>query len=184
MQGWRDRMEDSHTHILSLPDDPGTSFFAVYDGHGGSNIAQYAGKNLHKFITRRPEYVIDKVDVAMKKAFLDIDEAMLKDETLHDQMAGSTAVAVLIKENNLYCANAGDSRAIACINGKVEVLSLDHKPNNESELKRIRAGGGWVEYNRVNGNLALSRALGDFVFKRNSKKKAEEQIVTGKNISF
>ena len=25
--------------------------------------------------------------------------------------------------------------------------------------------GGWVEYNRVNGNLALSRALGDFVFK-------------------
>lgn len=184
MQGWRDRMEDSHTHILSLPDDPGTSFFAVYDGHGGSNIAQYAGKNLHKFITRRPEYELDKIDVAMKKAFLDIDEAMLKDESLQDQMAGSTAVAVLIKENNLYCANAGDSRAIACINGKVEVLSLDHKPNNENELKRIRAGGGWVEYNRVNGNLALSRALGDFVFKRNTKKKAEEQIVTGKKFSF
>ena len=32
------------------------------------------------------------------------------------------------------------------------------------------------------GNLALSRALGDFVFKKNDKKKAEEQIVTGKNI--
>jgi protein phosphatase 2C family protein 2/3 len=28
------------------------------------------------------------------------------------------------------------------------------------------------------GNLALSRALGDFVFKKNNKKKAEEQIVT------
>lgn len=35
MQGWRVSMEDSHTHILSLPDDPGTAFFAVYDGHGG-----------------------------------------------------------------------------------------------------------------------------------------------------
>lgn len=35
MQGWRINMEDSHTHILSLPDDPETAFFAVYDGHGG-----------------------------------------------------------------------------------------------------------------------------------------------------
>ena len=37
--------------------------------------------------------------------------------------------------------------------------------------------GGWVEYNRVNGNLALSRALGDFVFKRNPGMSAEEQMV-------
>ena len=56
MQGWRINMEDSHTHILSLPDDPGTSFFAVYDGHGGATVAQYAGKHLHKFILKRPEY--------------------------------------------------------------------------------------------------------------------------------
>lgn len=35
MQGWRVNMEDAHTTILSLPDDPGTSFFGVYDGHGG-----------------------------------------------------------------------------------------------------------------------------------------------------
>lgn len=35
MQGWRINMEDAHTHVLSLPDDPGTAFFAVYDGHGG-----------------------------------------------------------------------------------------------------------------------------------------------------
>lgn len=35
MQGWRIKMEDSHVHILSLPSDPGTAFFAVYDGHGG-----------------------------------------------------------------------------------------------------------------------------------------------------
>ena len=35
MQGWRVNMEDAHTTILSLPDDPRTAFFAVYDGHGG-----------------------------------------------------------------------------------------------------------------------------------------------------
>lgn len=103
---------------------------------------------------------------------------MLSEETLAEQMAGSTAITLLIKNNQLFCANAGDSRAIACINGKLEVLSLDHKPNNEIEYKRICDGGGWVEYNRVNGNLALSRALGDFLFKRNESKNAKEQIVT------
>ena len=28
-------MEDAHTEILSLKEDPGTSFFGVFDGHGG-----------------------------------------------------------------------------------------------------------------------------------------------------
>ena len=178
MQGWRVHMEDSHTHILSLPQDPGTSFFAVYDGHGGANVAQYAGKNLHKFIIKRPEYK-SNIEEAMKKGFLDIDKAMQEEETLKEQMAGSTAVTILIKDKKLFCANAGDSRAVGCINGDVEVLSMDHKPNNDGELKRICAGGGWVEFNRVNGNLALSRALGDFIFKRNNSKVAEEQVVTG-----
>lgn len=113
------------------------------------------------------------------QAFLDIDYEMLHNESWGEQMAGSTAVVVLVKDNVLYCANAGDSRAIACINGQLEILSVDHKPNNENESKRIIEGGGWVEFNRVNGNLALSRALGDFVFKR-SNKKPEDQIVTGK----
>lgn len=104
---------------------------------------------------------------------------MLNDESTIEHMAGSTAVVVLVKDGQLFCANAGDSRAIASINGNVEVLSMDHKPNNDKEYKRICEAGGWVEYNRVNGNLALSRALGDFVFKKNSGKNPESQIVTG-----
>lgn len=103
---------------------------------------------------------------------------MKVDATIQEQMAGSTAITCLIKNNRLYCANAGDSRMIACVNGKVEVLSDDHKPNNEKEHKRICDAGGFVECNRVNGNLALSRALGDFMFKRNTTKIPEEQIVT------
>ena len=68
---------------------------------------------------------------------------------------------------------------MASVHGEVEQLSFDHKPSNENETRRIIAAGGWVEFNRVNGNLALSRALGDFVFKKNDKKRPEEQIVTG-----
>ncbi|XP_041970031.1 probable protein phosphatase 2C T23F11.1 isoform X1 [Aricia agestis] len=177
MQGWRVSMDDSHTHILSLPDDPGTAFFAVYDGHGGANVAEYAGKHLHKFITARPEYHLGNIEEAMKQGFLDLDQAMLE-EDMQEKVAGSTAVCVLIKDNTLYCANVGDSRAVASVAGEVEVLSYDHKPNNEEELRRITAGGGWVQLNRVNGNLALSRALGDYIFKRNVKLSPRDQIVT------
>lgn len=151
----------------------------MYDGHGGSGVANYAGIHLHKFILKQPEYP-DNIGLALQKAFLAIDEAMLNEESLKDAMAGSTAVSVLIRDGKLYCANAGDSRAIAFAGGNVEVLSMDHKPNNSTELKRINDGGGFVEFNRVNGNLALSRAIGDFVFKRNLDKSPQEQIVTGK----
>lgn len=70
------------------------------------------------------------------------------------------------------------------MSGVVEPLSFDHKPNNELETKRIEAAGGWVMFNRVNGNLALSRALGDYIFKKNDQKKLDEQIVIGKNLYF
>ena len=48
------------------------------------------------------------------------------------------------------------------------------------ESRRIVAAGGFVESGRVNGSLALSRALGDFEFKQNSFLPPEDQIVTGK----
>ncbi|KAK6637379.1 hypothetical protein RUM44_007795 [Polyplax serrata] len=184
MQGWRISMEDAHTHILSLSEDPQASFFGVYDGHGGAKIAQYAGKHLHKFVVKQPKYTEGKYEKALKQAFLDIDTAMLNDKSLKDEFSGSTAIVCLLKANQLYVANVGDSRAIACVNGKVDVLSIDHKPSNEAELKRITAAGGWVEFNRVNGNLALSRALGDFLLKRNEEKMPEEQVITGEFIQW
>lgn len=61
--------------------------------------------------------------------------------------------------------------------GQVDPLSIDHKPTCPEEKSRVVSAGGWVQFNRVNGNLALSRAFGDFVFKRNEKRSAIEQIV-------
>lgn len=178
MQGWRINMEDAHTHLLSLADDKEAAFFAVYDGHGGAKVAQYAGNNLHKKISSHPSYKKGDIVEAIKLSFLELDSDMLKDEAMRDELAGTTAVIILVKNGKIYCGNVGDSRAVASVAGQVQQLSFDHKPSNETETKRIIAAGGWVEFNRVNGNLALSRALGDFVFKKNEKKRAEEQIVT------
>lgn len=75
--------------------------------------------------------------------------------------------------------NAGDSRAVLCQKGKAVPLSFDHKPSDPGELQRITNAGGWVDACRVNGYLALSRAIGDFIFKNSELLKPEEQIVTG-----
>lgn len=49
---------------------------------------------------------------------------------------------------------------------------------HSAEKARIVAAGGFVDFGRVNGNLALSRALGDFEFKKKADLPAEKQIVT------
>lgn len=46
------------------------------------------------------------------------------------------------------------------------------------EKARISAAGGFVDFGRVNGNLALSRAIGDFEFKKSAELSPEQQIVT------
>jgi len=66
--------------------------------------------------------------------------------------------------NTLYQGNVGDSRAIASVSGRVEELSFDHKPSNELETKRIVAAGGWVEFNRVNGERSFACLLNEIFF--------------------
>ena len=75
-------------------------------------------------------------------------------------------------------ANAGDSRSVLGVKGRAKPLSFDHKPQNEGEKARITAAGGFVDFGRVNGNLALSRAIGDFEFKKSAELAPEQQIVT------
>ena len=50
---------------------------------------------------------------------------------------GCTANVLMIVENMLICANAGDSRAVAAEQGRAIPLSFDHKPNLKKERERI-----------------------------------------------
>lgn len=51
----------------------------------------------------------------------------------------------------------------------VKELTQDHHPDRDDERKRVEAAGGYVEWlgvPRVNGEIAVSRAIGDVSFKR------------------
>lgn len=92
--------------------------------------------------------------------------------------AGCTATVVLITQTDIICANAGDSRTVLCRKGLAVDMSVDHKPDDDGESSRIHKAGGFVEDGRVNGMLALSRALGDFEYKGNELFKKKDQVVT------
>ncbi|EZG44348.1 protein phosphatase 2C, partial [Gregarina niphandrodes] len=78
----------------------------------------------------------------------------------------------------LITANAGDSRCVLCRDGIAVAQSHDHKPHLYNELNRIVRAGGYIEHGRVDGNLNLSRTLGDLFYKRNKTLRPEQQKIT------
>uniref|UniRef100_F6PTJ9 protein-serine/threonine phosphatase n=1 Tax=Ciona intestinalis TaxID=7719 RepID=F6PTJ9_CIOIN len=94
--------------------------------------------------------------------------------------SGTTAVVALLSGLDLHVANAGDSRCVLCRkDGKAFDMSDDHKPEDETELKRITAAGGHVNVQgRVNGGLNLSRAIGDHCYKTNKDIPLEDQMIS------
>lgn len=191
MQGWRINMEDSH---ITEPDfGQGCSLFAVFDGHGGREVAKFCGKYFGPELKKNPKYA-NKSNVrdALEETFFKMDEMCSSkqyqkelQEFKHQEdrvnpviNGGCTANVVLICEGKLYCANAGDSRTIIYSNKTCIPLSKDHKPDDEPELTRIRKAGGNVQMGRINMGLNLSRAIGDLDHKRNPQLGPKDQMIT------
>lgn len=183
MQGWRSTMEDAHTILLSLPNLPPkyqpehAMLAAVFDGHCGSKVAQTAANSIQSWLTESTAFREGNFVRALAEAYIRGDQELLR--TLPQEPSGATGVTVLLVGHTLYCANAGDSRAVLCRGGTPVILSEDHKPSDPAEKERILKAGGFVSTTgRVNGMLSLSRAFGDFIFKRNVDLTDAEQMVT------
>ncbi|MCD7446371.1 hypothetical protein HAX54_005979 [Datura stramonium] len=74
MQGWRAAMEDAHAAITDL--DASTSFFGVYDGHGGKVVAKFCAKYLHQQVLKNEAYQQGDIGTSVHKAFFRMDEMM------------------------------------------------------------------------------------------------------------
>ncbi len=79
-------MEDAHTSVLNLlADDEKAlkahasqlSFFGVFDGHGGSKVALFAGEHIHKIIAKQDTFKSGNYEQALKDGFLATDRAIL-----------------------------------------------------------------------------------------------------------
>lgn len=112
---------------------------------------------------------------------------MLEQESQADENMdgkGCTANVCLIVpkkdgSRDVYCANAGDSRALLSSGGKAVALSFDHKPTNPRERQRITKAGSYVNAEgRIEGNLNLSRAIGDLEYKKRPRLRLQDQPIT------
>ena len=201
MQGWRPRMEDSHFALAQLGGEwADTAAFAVLDGHGGREVALFCQQRLPSAIAKQPKA---DPEAALKAAFEGMDKLLCRPEeqsflqsftgatrggnTLQEAgRVGSTAVVCLVQPKRLIVANAGDSRVVLSRDGVAVPLSEDHKPNLPAERIRIQRAGGVVERQqigkhvqyRVNGNLNLSRTIGDLDYKRNLRLPMSEQLIS------
>ena len=189
MRGWRLAMEDAH--IADQYFTANSSLFAVFDGHGGNEVAKFCSNHFGKLLRKNKKF-LDESDIpqALEDTFFALDEMLL--DPIHDDelfnyneehngtnLVGCTANVVIIQNNIIYCANAGDSRSVLYQNSKkVVALSKDHKPENNLERERIEKAGGHVSFGRVCGNLSLSRSIGDFEYKKRKDLNPKKQIVT------
>ncbi|CAK63421.1 unnamed protein product (macronuclear) [Paramecium tetraurelia] len=185
MQGWRNNMEDAHISQLDI--EPGVSLFAVFDGHGGKEVAIYAEKHFQEELLKNPNYKQKNYKQALIETFLKIDELLFQPQGQEELIkikgsgdelqAGATANVALIVNKTIYLANAGDSRAMLCRDNNPLDLSKDHKPDDEKEKQRIETAGGFVQNGRTNGSLSLSRAIGDLEYKKDQKFRQDEQVI-------
>ncbi|KAI3907054.1 hypothetical protein MKX01_027955 [Papaver californicum] len=151
-------------------------FYAVYDGHGGSGVANVCRDKLHRILVNEIESCDcdhdDEIDWenVMVSCFLKMDDEISGKGVESEEMKsiGSTAVVALISNDQIIVANCGDSRAVLSRAGTAIPLSQDHRPDRTDEMERVEAAGGrvinWNGY-RVLGVLATSRSIGDHYLK-------------------
>jgi serine/threonine protein phosphatase PrpC len=114
-----------------------------------------------------------------------------KPTTQHERLAavvsGSTVSGILRVYNHLFIVNLGDSSTcVMCKDRGILFKTRAHKPSNQHERARIERVGGYVDTGglffemmpydffvspmgppaRVNGMLAMSRALGDWFMEK------------------
>ncbi|CAK4104175.1 unnamed protein product [Aphanomyces euteiches] len=198
MQGWRDTMEDADLVEIDIPGNVNGACFAIFDGHGGDHVAKAVAKEILQNIAdtddfKRFDGTEPRVMVtALSQGFLKTDDSLRNNEVIaaNADEVGATGLLVIVTEKHIFSANIGnillpservvpngDSR---CILSKSQnqspiQMSLDHKPDHETEKLRIVAAGGTVFRGRVCGGVAVSRSFGDYWFKRNEEGKPDKK---------
>jgi len=169
LKGIRETNEDKHDIIINGTDTNKNikpiNYFAVFDGHGGSQVSRYVQKNISKyFINKRLIYPLNKKYIF---SVFDKIQSDLKNSKIA-QSTGSTALIVinyqLDNRDYINVINLGDCRCILCRDNFAIPITKDHKPHWPEEKTRIEKLGGNITYDqydwRIKG-LSVSRSFGD-----------------------
>jgi serine/threonine protein phosphatase PrpC len=155
--GLREHMEDR----WAVHATPHGLYAAVYDGHGGSRVADRAARDLHLAVQRGQEAGLDPAG-ALRRAFAEMEAATA------DADDGSTAAALLLTGATLTTAHVGDSRIVRVRRAGSESLTRDHRIEAADERARVLRMGARLEppyVVRGDHGLMMTRSLGDRWFR-------------------
>lgn len=157
MRGKRPDMQDAICVQFALQGNNTQHLFGLYDGHSGSKTSLLLAKNVaHTFAAQH------NANTAPDRALYTAYQTLEKEVEVNGHSDGSTALTIFVSAATLYIANTGDSKAVLCSAGAAIDLNELDRPENESETLRIRELGGYVTASgRVNGELGISKAVGD-----------------------
>ena len=174
------------------------NIFSVLDGHGvnGHLVSRFVTKYFTSFFKNNKkmnQYINDEDTVCyrlkkneydiLKRAFRHAERDISKNSDIDANFSGTTCVMVFQIGEKLICANVGDSRAIIVKgtdnNLDIKPLSIDQKPNDPEESKRIEENGGEISQYEEDGEksgpfrvwkkgevypgIAMSRSIGDLI---------------------
>lgn len=157
-QGKREYMEDRFC-VCNISKD--VDVYGVFDGHGGSEVAEMCAVSIPLFIKQGLSESTDISQILMNS--FDLADSIA--DRMQVPFVGSTAVVALVNKTSIWFANAGDSMAMVVYkNGICEMMSIEHKV--EFEKERIQSLGGTITYDdgcaRIERTLNVSRSIGDF----------------------
>jgi serine/threonine protein phosphatase PrpC len=179
-QGRNINMEDKYI-IESFLDNP---LFIILDGHNGSYVSEYCKKNLMRILYKLNEEmdhsnsnIVNNFTVLFQKLIIKLEKELEQYSMEHN--SGSTITVVYILTNYVITVNLGDSKALMVLNNfQYKELSMEHKPYNPIEKRRITEAKGNIINNKLNNDLDISRSLGDFRYKSQKVLTIENQLVS------
>jgi serine/threonine protein phosphatase PrpC len=160
--GGRARLEDTHSLAFDVGGVSGRVLGGVFDGHGGSEVADLAGMRFaglfqNAFVAGLP------ADKALERAFLKIDGEAIEGRT------GCVAVAFFLDDWDLAVANTGDAELLLVSKAGHRILTELHRLSNQVEKMRIIEAGGQIDGSYVMDSrghgLQCTRSLGDHEFR-------------------
>jgi len=159
--GRRSGMEDAHS-VLGCFDGVDTQdAFMIFDGHNGPCAAIAANERMPA-VLKEALASCESPEEALKSSFRKIHDVIINENV----KGGCTATVVLFIGDKGYVAHVGDTRLALIRDGMLRRLTVDHRPSNKAEADAVRARGGFLicfggSQMRVNGMIAITRALGD-----------------------
>ncbi|KAK8814239.1 hypothetical protein WA158_008101 [Blastocystis sp. Blastoise] len=168
--------------LLQEDTETGTLIVGTFDGHGdhGHKISDFISHHFYDYLLKNSNYKTNLKQAAIE-ALKSSEIDCLNAKGIKTDYSGTTAVICIVRKDYLLTLNVGDSRAVLATETEddydIEAITKDHKPDVESERKRIIDSGGrvfsveyddgltgpprvWLQDADLPG-LAMSRSLGD-----------------------